>query len=179
MIITAYRIFLKFYLKLEEHKYQKQTTSVFSAKLSDLGKSQKNSYKIGFFLAFVKNLIYLSSFTLKLVHNYVFMILWSLCAWEKFCSSMMAQNALIQSDCCICWLSISMVRINWYLRFYAWKLKEGSIKGKQHLRLLLLVDCGLICLTSNQIAEFFDHQYLWKESIGILEFLHRDDHKVR
>ena len=25
---------------------------------------------------------------------------------------------------------------------------------------------------SNQIAGFFDHQYLWKESINILEFLH-------
>ena len=50
-MITAYRIFLKFYMKLEEYKGQKQTTSIFSAKLSDLGKSQKN-YKIGFFFGF-------------------------------------------------------------------------------------------------------------------------------
>ena len=54
IMITTYRIFLKFYLKLEEHKGQKQTTSIFSAKLSDLGKSQKNSYKIGVFFGFCR-----------------------------------------------------------------------------------------------------------------------------
>ena len=48
-MITAYRIFLKFYLKLEEYKGQKQTTSIFSAKLSDLGKSQKKLQNWGFF----------------------------------------------------------------------------------------------------------------------------------
>ena len=32
-------------------------------------------------------------------------------------------------------------------------------------------------LLSNQIPGFFDHQYLWKESIGILDFLHGDNHQ--
>ena len=27
-------------------------------------------------------------------------------------------------------------------------------------------------LLSNQIAGFFDHQYLWKETINALDFLH-------
>ena len=29
---------------------------------------------------------------------------------------------------------------------------------------------------ANQIAVFFDHQFLWKESINILDFLHGDNH---
>ena len=32
-------------------------------------------------------------------------------------------------------------------------------------------------LSSNQIARFFDHQYLWKESISILEFLYECSHQ--
>ena len=32
--------------------------------------------------------------------------------------------------------------------------------------------CGQVCLLFNQIAGFFGHQYLWKASIDILEFLH-------
>ena len=32
-------------------------------------------------------------------------------------------------------------------------------------------------LASNQIAGFSHHQYLWKESINILEFLHGGSHQ--
>ena len=31
-------------------------------------------------------------------------------------------------------------------------------------------------VVNNQIAVFFDHQYLWRESIDILYFLHGDNH---
>ena len=30
-------------------------------------------------------------------------------------------------------------------------------------------------LSPNQIALFIDHQYLWKESVNLLDFLHRDN----
>ena len=42
-------------------------------------------------------------------------------------------------------------------QFFCMKLVT---KGKQHLRLLLLVECGHLCLFSNQSARFFDCQYL-------------------
>ena len=32
-------------------------------------------------------------------------------------------------------------------------------------------------LLTNQMAVFFDHQYLWKESISRLDFLHGDNHQ--
>ena len=44
------------------------------------------------------------------------------------------------------------------------------IKERWHLRLPLLVGCGQFFLSSNQIAGFFDHQYLWNESCDILVF---------
>ena len=31
-------------------------------------------------------------------------------------------------------------------------------------------------LSVNQIAVFFDHQYVWKGSIDLLDFLHGDNH---
>ena len=34
-----------------------------------------------------------------------------------------------------------------------------------------------VMLSANQIAVFFDHQYLWKESIDLLVFLHGDNHQ--
>ena len=30
-------------------------------------------------------------------------------------------------------------------------------------------------LSTNKIARFFDHHYLWKESINIFDFLHADE----
>ena len=44
-----------------------------------------------------------------------------------------------------------------------------------------LVGCGQFRLLSSQIAGFFDHKFLWKESIDILVvvvvvFLHGDNH---
>ena len=32
-------------------------------------------------------------------------------------------------------------------------------------------------LSTNQIVEFFDHQYLWKESIDTFDFLHGVNHQ--
>ena len=31
--------------------------------------------------------------------------------------------------------------------------------------------------STNQVAVFFDHQYLWKESIDTLDFLHEDNNQ--
>ena len=39
----------------------------------------------------------------------------------------------------------------------------------------LLVGFGQLCLSSNHIAGFSDHQYLCKESIDTLDFLHEDN----
>ena len=47
-------------------------------------------------------------------------------------------------------------------------------------RLLLLVGCGQVCLSSSQSAGFFDDQYLWKESSDILSIiLHRVSPQVK
>ena len=34
-------------------------------------------------------------------------------------------------------------------------------------------------LLSNQITGFFDHQYLWKTSCNMLDFLHKDSHQAK
>ena len=54
---------------------------------------------------------------------------------------------------------------------------EIIINRKWYLRLPLMVGCGQVCLLSNQIARFFDQQYLCKESIHILDFLNGDIHQ--
>ena len=41
----------------------------------------------------------------------------------------------------------------------------------------VLIGYGELCLLSNQISGFFDHQCLWKESINLLDFLHGDNHQ--
>ena len=56
---------------------------------------------------------------------------------------------------------------------------EVIIEEKQHLKLTLLVRCGQLCFSSNQIAGFFDHQYLQEELVDFLEFLHGDNHHER
>ena len=48
---------------------------------------------------------------------------------------------------------------------------EITIKGRKDLRLPVLVGCCQLCLLSSQIAGFFDHQYLWKESMNTKDFL--------
>ena len=47
---------------------------------------------------------------------------------------------------------------------------EITIKGRKDLRLPVLVGCCQLCLLSSQIAGFFDHQYLWKESMNTKDF---------
>ena len=69
---------------------------------------------------------------------------------------------LAQSDYRILWSTISLERTNQHLWFF---YMEIVTKGRHHLRLPLLVGCGQLCLWSSQIPGFFDHQYLWKESI--------------
>ena len=39
--------------------------------------------------------------------------------------------------------------------------------------------CGQLCLSSNQTTRFFDHQYLWKESIDLLDHLVKDNHQLK
>ena len=41
----------------------------------------------------------------------------------------------------------------------------------------LLVVCGQLIPLSNQIAGFLEKQYLWKDSIYTLDFLHGDLHQ--
>ena len=41
----------------------------------------------------------------------------------------------------------------------------------------VLVGCGQFCFSSNQVAGVFDYQYLWKESIDILDFVLEDNHQ--
>ena len=93
---------------------------------------------------------------------------------------------LVQSSCWILWSSISLEWIKWYHSFlprviHRAKVESGTttfgwvrpvvtrpikyqvilvlIKRKWHLRLPPLG------FRANQIPRFFDHQYLWKESI--------------
>ena len=40
-----------------------------------------------------------------------------------------------------------------------------------------MIECDQLCLSSNQITVFFDTQYLWKESISIVDFLNGDNHQ--
>ena len=54
---------------------------------------------------------------------------------------------------------------------------EINMKEKQHVRLPLFVWCGQFYFSAIQIAGFFDHQYLWKKSINIFDFLYRDNHQ--
>ena len=54
---------------------------------------------------------------------------------------------------------------------------EIIIRKRQDLRLLVLVECGQLYLPSYQIAGFFDNQYLWNESMNVLDFLHGDNYQ--
>ena len=37
--------------------------------------------------------------------------------------------------------------------------------------------CGLLCLSFNQIAGFFNHQCFWKKLMDLLDFLHGNNHQ--
>ena len=82
--------------------------------------------------------------------------------------------SLVQSDYRIFWSSVSLGRINWCLAFFCMWLVN---KGRQRQRLPILVWYGQVCLLFSQRAIFFDHQYLWKESIDTLDALHWDNHQ--
>ena len=57
-------------------------------------------------------------------------------------------------------------------------LMEIVIKGRYHMRLTLLVGCSKVSLSFNQIAGFFDHQNIWKDSVYVLDILLKDSHQV-
>ena len=80
--------------------------------------------------------------------------------------------SLVQSDLKILWSAVSLKQINWYLSF---SYMELVIKGS--MRDLLLFGCGQLGFRSSQIAGFFDHQFLWKNAIVILIFLHEVTHQ--
>ena len=77
-----------------------------------------------------------------------------------------------------CLLYNQMARFFNHQKLILWKnqvtsqffCKQLVIKKRQHLRLPLLVRCDQLCLSSNQIAGVFDHQYLWKDLIDLLDF---------
>ena len=81
---------------------------------------------------------------------------------------------LVQLDCGVLLSSISLERISWYLVFVfvlffcteidIKETRESSIWDFYHS--LSMVSCA----SSNHIAGFFDHQYLWKESISIWDY---------
>ena len=51
------------------------------------------------------------------------------------------------------------------------------LSGRKDLRLQLLVGCGEFCISFSQIAGFLDHQYVYKESVNTIYFLHGDNHQ--
>ena len=71
------------------------------------------------------------------------------------------------------WPGMPLVQSNYRILSVHQHLWEESV-GRQHLGLSLLFGCGHQCLPSNQIPEFFDQQYLWKELIVILDFMRGD-----
>ena len=71
---------------------------------------------------------------------------------------------LVHPDCMILLSSVSLGRYELYFRFSCMKL---TIKGRQYLTVLLLIESAQLFFSSNQIAEFFDLQYLRKESNAI------------
>ena len=82
--------------------------------------------------------------------------------------------SFVESDCRIFCSPSSLERIMWCVSLFC---MEFIIKCRYHLRLLLLVECGQLCHLPSQIAGFFDHQYLWKESVDTLVSLNGVSHK--
>lgn len=48
-----------------------------------------------------------------------------------------------------------------------------------HQLRLLLIGCGQLNISYNQIERLFDHRFFGKESIGIFLFLHGDSHQEK
>ena len=67
-------------------------------------------------------------------------------------------------------------RNQWNSQMFCMKI---TIKGRQHVRLPVLFDCGNLCFSSSQIAGFFDYQYMLKESSDLGLFLHGDSHQAK
>ena len=49
-------------------------------------------------------------------------------------------------------------------------LHGGDYQGNVASKIPTLIGYSKLCLSSNQISGFFDHQYPWKESIDLLDF---------
>ena len=54
-----------------------------------------------------------------------------------------------------------------------------TIKGRYHVRLSLLFGCGQVRFSPDNIAGFFDQQYLWKKQIIVFNILLKDCHQVK
>ena len=54
-----------------------------------------------------------------------------------------------------------------------------TTKGRYHVRLSLLFGCGQVRFSSDNIAGFFDQQYLWKKRIIVFDILLKDCHQVK
>ena len=87
----------------------------------------------------------------------------------------MPKNSLNQPDFSILWWSVYLKTVNQHLSF----LFADSVRGKKDLWLPLLFGFDQLCLLSNQIAGFFDDQYLWKLSIDSLDFLQGNKHHCK
>ena len=127
---VADRFFLKFCMlsilpfKLDGLKCQKLTKPNFSEIFIFWGKIQKLKFlqNRSFWLLPKIYLHWYVFFPLNMLLLTVFpMILQKLNVWEKSSSSVMAWNALNQSDCGVLWLSKSLEGINWTLSFLAWR----------------------------------------------------------
>ena len=85
----------------------------------------------------------------------------------------MVRNAINQSDCGILWSSISLERINQYLRFFAWRYSREE-KVASATMFFDWVQPVVSFVQSND-------RILWSsislERIGILDFLHGDNYQ--
>ena len=75
---------------------------------------------------------------------------------------MWSVKLLVKLDCRILWSSISLKKIIWYLSLLYGVSHQGKVAPET-------IGFGwpwpVMCIWSNWISRFFDHQYLWKKSI--------------
>ena len=54
---------------------------------------------------------------------------------------------------------------------------EVTLNGRKDLKLPLLIGCSQLCLSLNQIAGLFDHQYMSKKSTKTINCFYGDNHQ--
>ena len=65
-------------------------------------------------------------------------------------------------------------RSHWFLRFFVWEKWSRKVLASETTS---FSGFFRVCLSSNQTSGFFEHQYLRKESIDIMDFLHGNNHQ--